>query len=122
MKKIIAIAATTALALTLSGAPATAAACPKAEKKSVMALLVPVTEISLYLGTNLEKNSAVRAEVNSIRKKTKSKKLKRALMRLDGMIQVGELRPGSAVFWGGGKNSVLDMYSKARKIVRKNKC
>jgi len=122
LKKLLVGVLVTTLTLGLGSVPASAAACTANEKKVVRSLLVPVTEMSLNLGTDLKANASVRKKIKSIRKNSTSKSLRLALLRLDGMIQVGEMRPGINVFWSGGKNSVLDMYRKARKITEKGKC
>ena len=122
MKKLLAMSLATILSVSISSIPAQAATCSQEDKKSVRALLVPVTTLSIWLGTNIEANAEVRAEIKSIRKNTNSKKLKRSLLTLDQMIQVGELRPGSSVFWGSGKNSVWDMYERSLNLTKKNGC
>ena len=122
MKKLVAAILLTSLSLGTGSSPANAAACTSSEKKAVRSLLVPVTELAAYLGTNIEANADVRKEIKSIRKNSKSKPLRLALLRLDAMIQAGEMRAGSSVFWGGGKSSVLEMYKKTRTITEKGKC
>ena len=122
MKKTISLVIGLALTASLAVAPANATSCSETDTDSVRSLFVPVIRLSAHQGRNLEENREVVGSIQKISRSVSSSKLKKALIKLRGVIEQGELNQGSTVYWGYREGSAWKTYKSALTITQKGLC
>lgn len=122
MKRILTLAVSLALTASLAVAPANAATCSANDTESVRSLFVPVIRLSAHQGRNVEENHEVVSSIKKITKSVSSSKLKKSLLKLRSVIEIGELNQGSTEYWGYREGSAWKTYKAALTMTQKGLC
>ena len=122
MKKAITIGISLSLVFTLGFSPASASQCSARDTQKVRSMLVPITRISTFLGTNLIENAKVRVQIREILEHSESKRLKKRLRILYKAIKDGESQIGSTKIWGYHETGIWSHYKAALRLTQLGKC